>query len=337
MSDFSNNTPKATTLKYRLGAIWESILDWLAGLSARRIWLVGFVLLGLAALYYPIGMAFMHRIDDDTSFAAPADMQDLSPQSSRAVAAIIQLIQREVEDNRWAANDPFFLPSAALDNMPNYQMGMISALSRFAIELADQLGRTRGSSQVDADLDKAAGLLKYPGDVWLWNPSTSLAPTASSEKQYSAAKRALMAYNDRLAQGQAVYERRADNLLATLDRMAKDLGSASAGLDVRIREGGLMDGQADDMFYDSKGRLYAYFILLRSLGEDFKALIAEKQVDTAWAQMLDSLRMNAEFQPWIVTNNSPDGQILPSHLAAQGFYLLRARTQMQEVANILLK
>jgi hypothetical protein len=29
--------------------------------------------------------------------------------------------------------------------------------------------------------------------------------------------------------------------------------------------------------------------------------------------------------------------MLPSHLAAQGFYLLRARTQLKEIVNILLK
>ena len=39
--------------------------------------------------------------------------------------------------------------------MPNYQRGMISALGRFSTELMDQLGRTRGSSQTDRDLEQA--------------------------------------------------------------------------------------------------------------------------------------------------------------------------------------
>ena len=29
--------------------------------------------------------------------------------------------------------------------------------------MTDQIGRSRGSSEVDSDLDKASGLLKYPG------------------------------------------------------------------------------------------------------------------------------------------------------------------------------
>jgi hypothetical protein len=34
--------------------------------------------------------------------------------------------------------------------------------------------------------------------------------------------------------------------------------------------------------------------------------------------------------------SSGDGLFVPSHLEVQGFYLLRARTQLREVANILL-
>lgn len=34
---------------------------------------------------------------------------------------------------------------------------------------------------------------------------------------------------------------------------------------------------------------------------------------------------------------APDSQVLPSHLAAQGFFLLRARAQMYELMDILTK
>ena len=143
------------------------------------------------------------------------------------------LIDREVNQNGWPANDPFFLPGTVLDNMPNYQTGIIQALGRFAVEMVDQIGRTRGSSQADPDLDKAAGLLKYAPNVWIFDFSTSLAPTASSESQYRAAHQALLAYNEKLMSNKAVFERRTDNLLATLDRFAADIGSVSAIIDQR--------------------------------------------------------------------------------------------------------
>ena len=307
-----------------------------AALTGR--WLGRFLLalIILIALYYSAGAFIVSTIDDDPSFAAPAETGE---GGSHAVAIAAALIEREVDRHAWVANDPFFLPGAVLDNMPNYQQGIIGALSRFGIEMTDQIGRTRGSSQADADLDKAAGLLKYPGTIWIFDFSTSWAPTASSEAQYRAAKVALLDYNRRLVSGAAVFERRADNLLATLDRMAADLGSLSAVIDRHIEEeaGSPLDFQADDIFYRTKGRLYAYYLLLRELGVDFEKVINERDLSPAWAQMLQTFQVAATLQPWVVLNGGPSSQFVPSHLAAQGFYLLRARTQLREVTNILLK
>jgi hypothetical protein len=293
------------------------------------------LLLVAAALSYPIGMLWLNRIDDDPNFQAP----ETPPGASRAVALAVALIKREVEDHGWPSNDPFFMPGWALDNMPNYQQGIVSALARFAIEMTDQIGRVRGTSQADPDLEKAAGLLRYSPTVWIFDLSTSWAPTASSEQQYLAAAKALENFNSRLARGQAVFERRADNLLGTLDRIAADLGSASAILDAQVQEhsGDWVDFQADDIFYATKGRLYAYGLLLRDLGTDFEPVIAERDLEAAWAQMLETFRTAAELNPWVVVNGRPDALIRPSHLAAQGFFLLRARTQLREITNILQK
>ncbi|NKB55399.1 MAG: DUF2333 family protein [Alphaproteobacteria bacterium] len=294
---------------------------------------VGGIVVALLLLYYPAGMVWVHSLDDDPDFAV-----ETSEGESRAVALAAALIERETDQNRWTANDPFFLPAAALDNMPNFQQGIIYALSRFAIEMSDQIGRVRGSSQVDDDLDSAAGRLKYPGTIWFFDFSTSLAPTATSEQQYREARRALISYNQRLAKGEATFERRADNLQATLERMSADLGSSSAVIDHHIAEGGfLIDFDADDIFYQTKGRIYAYYLILVGFRDDFKQVINERELGKAWDQMLASMRHAAEMDPLVIVNGAPDGQLLPSHLAAQGFYLLRGRTQLKEIANILLK
>ena len=290
----------------------------------------------LLLLYYPLGMIWVHRIDADPGFSPPADA--LASGKSQAVAMAQALVDREVNHHRWTANDPFFLPAAALDNMPNFQQGVVAAVSRFAIELTDQIARTRGSSEVDPDLEKALGLLKYPGTVWIFDFGTSWAPTAPSESQYRTAVKALARYNERLAEGNAMFDRRADNLLATLDRIAADIGSSSAAIDRQIREhGGVFDLHADDLFYSVKGRLYAYYLILGALVVDFDDIIEERDLGPAWARMLASFRASIELEPWVIVNNTPDAQFLPSHLGAQGFYLLRARTQLREITNILLK
>lgn len=291
------------------------------------------VIVVLLVLYYPVGMLLIHRIDDNPDLKV-----NVGKGESRAVAVAGALIERETDVNRWTANDPFFLPGAALDNMPNFQQGIMYALSRFAIEMSDQIGRVRGSSQVDADLDNAAGKLKYSGTTWIFDFSVSYLPVTTSEQYYRQARRALLNYNQRLAKGEATFEVRADNLQATLERITADMGSSSAVIDHHIENGSwFIDTQADDIFYQTKGRLYAYYLLLDAFRDDFASVIKEREVDKAWTQMLASLRHAAELDPLIVINGDPDGLMLPSHLAAQGFYLLRARTQLKEISNILLK
>lgn len=309
------------------------------GLLRRRgLWLgLAAALVLVLAVYYPVGMAIVHEIDDDPQFRL--DDGALPQNGARSVAMAAALIRRETEQHRWVANDPWFLPGAALDNMPNFQMGVIGALARFAFELTDQLGRTRGSSQTDSDLQEAAGQLQYQGTVWVIDFATSWAPTTPSEKRYLGAARSLERYNARLAQGQAVFERRSDNLLSTLDRIALDLGATSAALDRHVSEnaGAFLDRRADDLFYGVKGQTYAYFLVLRELGRDFDKLIGERELGVAWTQMLASLDEAATLAPLVVVNGLPDSNVQPSHLAAQGFYVLRARTQLREITNILLK
>lgn len=301
------------------------------------VWRAAAAILILILLYYPIGMLIVHKVDDDPDFAPSA--ADLQPGGSEAVAYTVALIDREVNVSAWTANDPFFMPGAMLDNMPNFQQGIMSALARFGFELTDQLGRTRGSSEADTDLQRAAGLLQYPGNVWIWNPSVSLAPRASSESQYREARRRLMNYNTRLAAGSANYDIRADNLLATIERFAADLGSSSALIDRHLTEdaGSFFDSGADDVFYLTKGKLYGYYMILKGLGTDFAPIIKERNLQKPWNEMVESFRKAALLDPWVVMNGAPDAQFQPNHLAMQGFYLLRARTQLREISNILLK
>lgn len=294
----------------------------------------------VAVFYYPIGMVVVHKIDDDPSFGdVKAGTPAVPANASQAVATAAGLIDREVNHTAWPANDPFFLPGWALDNMPNYQRGMIGALKRFSIELQDQIGRNRGTSSADPDLQAAASALNYSPDVWIWNPGTSLMPTATSEEQYRQGRKALLSYNTRLAAGTATFERRADNLLSTLDRIGKDLGAASERTSQQIdrNSGSWIDLHADDVFYQNKGLLYADALLLRDLGLDFQGILQEKGAKNIWDRMVESMMEGAALSPWIVINGRPDALMQPSHLATQGFYLIRARAQLEELADVLVK
>jgi hypothetical protein len=306
------------------------VLKWLA-----------IVLLAIIVLYYPVGMMLTHRINDDSSFSAPQVEPSDNPDTgaSHAVATAAALMDREVNQTAWPANDPFFMPGWALDNMPNFQIGIRDAVKRFALELQDEIGRNRGTSAADGDLQAAASYFNYRPDVWIWNPSNALMPTSTTEEQYSQGIKALRNYNIRLNEAKATFDRRADNLLSTLDRIGKDLGAASDRTQRQIDEdsGSWIDLHADDVFYLNKGLLYGNALILRDLGKDFAKILDEKGAKQIWDRMVTSMMEGAELSPWIVINGRPDALMQPNHLAAQGFYLIRARAQLEELNDVLIK
>lgn len=140
-SDTSRRAPLWERLRVRIpfrrgtSAGAEPSVVTTAANRGRRVRVGALLLVGLAVLWYPVGMLLTHAIRDDLQFVT-ADLV-VTPNGSRAVAVAAALIQREVENGPWVANDPLFLPGSALDNMPAFQQGIIQALARFTFELTD--------------------------------------------------------------------------------------------------------------------------------------------------------------------------------------------------------
>jgi len=301
---------------------------------SRRFWII-ISALGFVVLLWPLMAVLTSKINDQMNLAA------IAPDGgSASVAIAIALMEREVNSTGWVPNAPAFMPASMLNNMPNYQIGMVKALGRFAFELEDQLGRERGSSAADPDLEIARARLQYEPTVWIFKPGT-LWPTAPAEGQYRDAIASLKRYNLRLAAGNATFDTRPDNLMAVLDRIALDIGAMSAELDDRIdnrhKTLGLLDFKADKVFYRVKGNSYAYFMVLRALKTDFATVISERQTDRLYEEMLNELWRAASMRPLVVNNGTLSGQVFPNHLANQGFHLLRARTKLREITDILRK
>jgi hypothetical protein len=294
----------------------------------RSFWM----LVASFVLYFGVIGNLMHRIDADLEFTPPAPIEG----GSHAVNMAEALITREVVTHRWTANDPFFFPTAFHDNMPNFQRGMMRAISRFTLELENQIGRLRGSSAIDSDLERASGLLQFPPDVWLFDFDQSFLPIQPADTQYEAAARALRAYNTRVALGQAIFETRADALALTVDRMASELGSRAAIVDDHVSaDGFIIDMVSDDIFYMNKGMAYASYLLLRELGRDFEGVISSQGLTRVWLQALESLREASQHQPLVVLNSSGANSFLANHLHLQGFYLKRAILQLDEISRVI--
>ncbi|HTQ14471.1 MAG TPA: hypothetical protein VMH86_11405 [Rhizomicrobium sp.] len=266
---------------------------------------------------YP-ALAWWHStIDDDLAFTGKAPR----PGMSHAVAAAAALISREIHKNGWTANAPWFSPYALLDDMPNYQTGIVEALANVVYGLNDR--------KPDDTLEAAGDLLHYRPDAWLWNSSAS---------QYRLGARDLREFNARLASGQAALDRSAPALAGLLDRVAADLDATSATLSsyVSTESGWPFDTGSDDLFYRAKGRLYAYDIVLHGLGADYSAALAARGLTRQWSQMLQAFDAAAHLRPWMVMNGAPDSALFACTLCGEGFYVERARDEMRAIHDSLM-
>ncbi|MEX3011937.1 DUF2333 family protein [Hoeflea sp. TYP-13] len=255
------------------------------------------------------------------------------------------LIDFNVDQNSWISSTLLYkagffgLPWDAtpfLDNKASFQRGVQQAVQRTSIELVDALGRVRGTSAVDKDLDRARGRLQY--DLYTWYFSlTPFGPLTPTPSAYREGRDRLRAFNDRLESCTAVFDARADNLIRFVDRIASDIGSTSAALRDRsdISNAGWFDTRADNQYWFAYGQLYAYYGILTAAHADFGDVIKSRQLEDVWNTMEEQLRATLDLDPVIVSNGKEDGWIMPSHLATVGFYLLRVRSNLVEVRSIL--
>ncbi len=225
-------------------------------------------------------------------------------------------------------NTPFF------DNKAAFQLGINQVMRRTTTELVDTLGRARGTSRIDQNLQDARTAMAWDEDAWYIGLRGPTRPTPSV---YREAIQKLRAFNTSLEKCQATFDARADNLLQFLDRIAGDMGSTSDILRAQIEasNAGWFDPRADDRFWFAYGQLYAYYGILDATQSDFSAVIRERNLATIWDTMHSQMRDALNMQPWIISNGNESSSIFPSHLATMGFNLLRARSQIVEIRSVL--
>jgi hypothetical protein len=221
------------------------------------------------------------------------------------------------------------------DNKASFQRGIHQAVRRTAVELVDTLGRVRGTSQIDQNLQEARGALEFDEETWYFGlrPFGPKTPTPSF---YRTGITALRAFNDRLLKCEVVFNARADNLARFVDRIAGDLGS-TADILSRQSQGsnaGGFDARADDRFWFAYGQLYGYYGLLKATRADFEAVIATRGLGPLWDRLEHQSKNALRIQPAVVFNSSEDG-IFATHLTTMGFYMLSVRTNLVEIRQVL--
>ena len=264
-----------------------------------------------------------------------------------APSAIVQvtadLIDYNVNQNAWI---PSMLMSKLglfgiewkltpwFDNKAAFQRGVNQGVRRVSAELIDRLGRVRGTSQLDQDLQRAREAVFYPEDLWYLSGIRPVQPTPS---RYREAIPALRSFNERLSGCNATFDPRADNLVTFLDRITFDIWSTSDILRERAEasNAGWFDVRADDRFWFAYGQLYAYAGIMRATRADFNDVVKSRGLTALWDRIEVQFDQALSIIPAIISNGAEDGWIMPTHLATTGFYVLRVRTNMVEIREVL--
>lgn len=280
-------------------------------------------------LYYPLGAIVSENIDKTTDY-------EFHKKGSRSttIDAMTFLIRREVYHKSWTPSLPFVFPASMLDNMPSFQLGLMSSIGTLSKAFAQRIDTP---SQEESPLQTAAELLQYPGTIWMFSPDNNLVPAPSSNSQYRRARKQLQNYNRDLAEGRAKFITKTEDLGYFLKAIQKDLAKSSHKLETQIREHStdFYDGKADDVFYYEQGKLYAYYLLLKALGTDYKEIILQHNIYQPWTSLLKTLENASILSPTIVRNGELDSLLAPNHLVSLGYFNHKAITLLQNMQMML--
>ena len=281
-------------------------------------------------LYYPIGGWLIHNTD--TPIYEPKNQNN----NLHVIDAISHLVNQEVRQKIWTPNLPIIFPSYFLDNMPNFQLGVISAISTTANSLK-QLKYNSVNTSVKDNLTEAAELFQYPGTIWLISPQNHLLPATSSNTQYKKAKRKLDDVNKEIASNKAVIPFSVDNFTIMISYIKKDLNALikTNASHVRENQNSFFDFKVDNYFYFSFGKIYAYLQIAKAIGYDFKEVLIKHDIYQYWTKFLNLFEQLLKIEPLIIRNAPLNSSFAPNHLTTINFYIANAVNYLNNILNRL--
>ena len=328
--------------------------------TSRRSWLGR----GIAAtvLVYFVGvLALMWwwdyepaHVDVVASAQARAAARNQPMVTGSATVSALMTSAETLLDKRggYLSNDKF-PPGLLMDNVPNWEFGVLTATRDLARSLRNELSRSQTQSVEDPDLQEAEPLFSSPNDRWL---------LPSSEGQYRKALARVDGYLTRLGDNDASnaqFYARADNLADYLQVVSARLGSLSQRLSasvgqVRVDTDLAGDREAqqskpapsprlvrtpwtkiDDNFYEARGYTWALREQLEAIRIDFAPVLSNKNAQVSLDQVIRELEESqAALGSPIVLNGTPFG-FFANHSLVMANYVSRANAAVIDLRELL--
>ncbi|MBN2126114.1 MAG: DUF2333 family protein [Deltaproteobacteria bacterium] len=244
----------------------------------------------------------------------------------RANQSLVEWMQQN-----WMPNDVFW-PTVFLDNMPNFQIGVLEVVRYNVRVVRDNLSRMRTTDSLDPFAEAAFTSLSNDPYKW-WFPS--------AESKWKQGYRSLEQFRVNLVAGKSHFYPRADNLVELLNQYVSLMGGVNTRLlnasgDIKrtlALEDQKEDGartpevveitvpwyRVDDNFYYAQGVAYALYESFKAIKIDFSEVLVDKNSVKLTDKILEVLG-RCNFEPIIIFNGDPDSIFANHSLNLSGVF-----------------
>ena len=334
-----------------------------SGVALRRSKkLIGLVAGGIVGLYalLVVGLGWWWSYEPDgfdpvQVAASRAAAADVEPVTGFTTATTLVVLTEALLDKRggFLSND-IFPPGVYLDNVPNWEFGVLVHVRDLSRALRNDLSRSQSQSAEDPDLAEAQGNYFYHNS-WIF-PET--------EDEYRDGSVRVERYALRLASKSAQetqFYARADNLahwLAEVEtrlgdisqRLSQSVGKRQLNLDLAGEPAASMatdvpaDAETrtswfkiDDVFFEARGQTWALVHLLKAVEHDFAAVLDDKNARVSLRQIIRELEATQEpiWSPLIL--NGGGFGFVANHSLVMASYISRVNAALIDLRNLLDK
>lgn len=320
-------------------------------------WTIGLAVSTLIIIFYIMGILWSQ--EPELFDVRQATLSRLKDDSSKLVTGqvtagtLIRVAEVMLNKTGGYLSNDITPPTVFLDNMPNWEFGVLVQVRDLAKALRNDMSRSQSQSVEDKDLSEAEPHFNFDNDSWLF-------PT--SESKFRSGIEATQNYFYRLSDpvnSRTQFFARADNLHDWLATVGKRLGSLSQRLSAsvgRIRiNTNLAEEPAsqqstpelsdmiiktpwidiDDVFYEARGSAWALFHFLKAIEIDFDKVLRKKNAVISLRQIIRELEATQEsvWSP-IILNGRGFG-FVTNHSLIMANYISRANAAIIDLRNLL--
>lgn len=246
-----------------------------------------------------------------------------------------------------------FPPGVWMDNVPAWEYGVLFQIRDMSRAMRIDFSRSQTQSTEDKDLSESEGKFFFSSTSWIF-PQT--------EDEYQDGIRYVHSYLRRLADEDATnaqFYARADNLRAWLEGVETRLGSLSQRLSASVGKrqlnidlaGDSAATQAtaapretevktpwleiDDVFFETRGQVYALIQLLHAVEIDFGEVLDDKNARVSLQQIIRELEptQDAVWSPLIL--NGTGFGFVANHSLVMASYIARANAAIADLRSLL--